>query len=51
MFLLNAMPQQRGLEPRVRVDGVRIWTFPPDYYERVIKLVRDADLAVSEIRP
>jgi hypothetical protein len=51
MFLLNAKPQQRGLEPRVRVDGVKIWTFPPDYCERVIKLMRDADLTVSEARP
>jgi hypothetical protein len=50
MFLLNAVPQQRGLEPQVRVDGVKIWTFPPDYNERVIKLMRDADLAVSETR-
>jgi hypothetical protein len=51
MFLFNARPRHRGLEPRVRVDGVKIWTFPPDYDERVIKLMRDADLAVSKARP
>jgi esterase/lipase superfamily enzyme len=51
MFLLNAKPQQRGLEPQVRVDGVKIWTFPPDYDARVSTLMRDADLAVSEPRP
>lgn len=51
MFLLNAKPQQRGLEPQVLVDGVKIWTFPPDYDARVITLMRDADLAVSEPRP
>ena len=51
MFLLNAKPRHRGLEPRLRVDRVKIWTFPPDHYERVINLMRDADLAVSEARP
>jgi esterase/lipase superfamily enzyme len=49
MFLLNAAPQQRGLEPQSGPGGVRFWTFPPDYYARVIELMRGADPALSKI--
>lgn len=51
MFLPSAKPRQRGLGSRVRVDGKKIWTFPPDCCARVIKLMRDADLAVSDATP
>ena len=49
MFLLNAAPQQRGLEPQSGPGDVRFWTFPPDYYARVIELMRGADPALSKI--
>ncbi|RZU02628.1 alpha/beta hydrolase [Rivibacter subsaxonicus] len=39
-FLFNASPAQRGLEAQAGSEGLRYWTFPPDFDRRVIDLVR-----------
>lgn len=38
LLLLNAAPQQRGLEPANTAKGTLYWTFPPDFSERVQRL-------------
>ena len=38
LFLLNAGPQQRGLDPQSSAGGARYWTFPADFDERVVRL-------------
>ncbi|MEN9544227.1 MAG: hypothetical protein RLZZ598_1060 [Pseudomonadota bacterium] len=42
-FLFNASPAQRGLNAQTGADGLRYWTFPPDFDRRVIDLVRRAE--------
>lgn len=38
LVLLNAAPQQRGLSEQLGPRGSRYWAFPPDFYERVVRL-------------
>ena len=38
LLLLNAGPQQRGLEPQGTAQGARYWTFPFDFDDRVVRL-------------
>lgn len=38
-FLLNAAPQPRGLEGQRTEAGAQYWTFPADFYDRVLRLV------------
>jgi esterase/lipase superfamily enzyme len=45
VFLLNAGPQQRGLDMQITTSGGRYWTFPPDFYDRVVRLFAPASPA------
>lgn len=38
-FLLNAAPQPRGLDSQRTAAGAQYWTFPADFYDRVLRLV------------
>jgi esterase/lipase superfamily enzyme len=38
LLLLNAGPEHRGLEGQTGARGARYWTFPPDFYQRVVRL-------------
>lgn len=38
LLLLNAEPQQRGLDGQSASNGARYWTFPPDFDARVRRL-------------
>ena len=38
-FLLNAAPQPRGLDSQRTEAGAQYWTFPADFYDRVLRLV------------
>ena len=42
LLLLNAGPAQRGLVEQTGPRGARYWTFPPDFYERVVRLFTQA---------
>jgi esterase/lipase superfamily enzyme len=42
LLLLNAAPQERGLEPQSGEQGARYWTFPPDFDLRVKQLFSPA---------
>jgi esterase/lipase superfamily enzyme len=46
VFLLNAGPQQRGLDMQTASNGGRFWTFPPDFYDRVLRLFGSASATV-----
>lgn len=39
LLLLNAEPERRGLAAQTSGRGARYWTFPPDYVERVVRLL------------
>ena len=41
-FMFNANPEQRGLVENTNEHGLRYWTFPPDYPERIIRILQDA---------
>ena len=38
LLLLNAGPERRGLVEQTGARGARYWTFPPDFYQRVVRL-------------
>ena len=38
-FLLNASPERRGLTEQTSSKGSKLWTFPKDFKERVLRLV------------
>lgn len=42
LMLLNAEPQRRGLAPQSTDGGVRYWSFPPDFDQRVKQLFAPA---------
>jgi esterase/lipase superfamily enzyme len=50
-FLLNAGPQERGLEPAFTPAGTRFWTFPPDFDRRLVEIVRRAALTPTPGTP
>lgn len=39
-FLWHKSPQERGLQERFTAEGMRFWTFPPDYEKRVSEVLR-----------
>ncbi len=39
-FLWHKSPKERGLQERTTSDGLRFWTFPPDYEKRVADVLR-----------
>jgi esterase/lipase superfamily enzyme len=41
-FLFHKTPAQRGLEETVNDNGLRYWTFPQDYPERIIDILNQA---------
>ena len=41
-FLLNAAPDQRGLDAQATGSGKRYWGFPADYDRRVVGIIRAA---------
>ena len=41
-ILFNADPKSRGLVENFTEDGLRYWTYPPDYPERIIEILRAA---------
>lgn len=41
-FIFNAAPGQRGLVENFSENGLRYWTFPPDYPDRIIRILQDA---------
>jgi hypothetical protein len=41
-FMFNAAPEQRGLVENFNEGGPRYWTFPPDYPERIIRILKEA---------
>ena len=41
-FLFNADPEPRGLVENFTEEGLRYWTFPPDYPERIIGILKEA---------
>lgn len=42
LLLLNAEPPRRGLDGQTAMGGARYWTFPPDFYDRVVRLFKPA---------
>jgi esterase/lipase superfamily enzyme len=48
LMLFDAGPSSRGLEERTEANGARLWTFPSDYDQRVVRLFTRAD---SVLRP
>jgi hypothetical protein len=38
LLLLNAGPERRGLVEQTGARGARYWTFPTDFYQRVVRL-------------
>lgn len=38
-FLFHKSPGERGLTASITDDGIRVWTFPPDYPEQIIDIV------------
>lgn len=46
-FFFHLAPRERGLFENLQEGGVRYWTFPPDYPERIINIVRETDENVS----
>ncbi len=51
LLLLNAQPQQRGLEGQNTTVGGRYWTFPPDFATRVKELFQPASGAPTAPAP
>jgi len=47
-FIFNADPGPRGLKENRNEVGLRYWTFPPDYPERIIGILRDGAAATPE---
>ena len=41
-FLFHADPLTRGLVENVNEYGLRYWTFPPDYPDRIIGIIQEA---------
>lgn len=41
-FLFHKAPAQRGLAETVNDDGLRYWTFPQDYPERIVEILNQA---------
>jgi hypothetical protein len=51
-FIFHADPASRGLVEHSEADRVRYWSFPPDYPERILGIIRNAkDGAHSEMPP
>jgi len=47
-FLFSAAPHRRGLVEKVSENGLRYWTFPPDYPERIVRILQEARDAAAE---
>jgi len=47
LLLLNAGPQQRGLDAQSAALGARYWTFPSDFDDRVVRLFNPLALPAS----
>ena len=41
-FIFHADPQKRGLTENQNEHGLRYWTFPPDYPDRIINIILQA---------
>jgi len=49
-ILFNADPQSRGLVENFSADGLRYWTYPPDYPERIMGILREAEKEAGKRR-
>jgi esterase/lipase superfamily enzyme len=47
-FLFHADPLKRGLVENVNEHGLRYWTFPPDYPDRIIGIIKEAKKEEAE---
>jgi esterase/lipase superfamily enzyme len=47
-LIFNADPASRGLKENQSEGGARYWTFPPDYPERIIGILRDASPSATK---
>jgi len=41
-FMFHPDPQKRGLVENHTENGLRYWTFPPDYPDRIINIIKQA---------
>ena len=41
-FVFHADPQERGLVENHNENGLRYWTFPPEYPDRIINIIRQS---------
>ena len=49
-FLFHADPLKRGLVENYNEHGLRYWTFPPDYPDRIIRIIHDAKERKAKLR-
>jgi hypothetical protein len=49
-FLFHADPLKRGLLENFNEHGLRYWTFPPDYPDRIIRIIHDAKEKKAKLR-
>jgi esterase/lipase superfamily enzyme len=49
-FLFHADPLKRGLVENVNEYGLRYWTFPPDYPDRIIGIIKEAKKEEAQSR-
>jgi esterase/lipase superfamily enzyme len=49
-FLFHADPLKRGLVENYNEHGLRYWTFPPDYPDRIIGIIHDAKEKKEKLR-
>ena len=49
-FLFHADPLKRGLVENYNKHGLRYWTFPPDYPDRIIGIINDAKEEKARLR-
>lgn len=50
-FLFNTPPPQRGLDARYAGNGTLYWKFPPDFSDRIVRIVKITLKAVSKADP
>lgn len=49
-FIFHADPLKRGLVENYNEHGLRYWTFPPDYPDRIIKIILEAKKEEAKLR-
>ena len=49
-FLFHADPLKRGLVENYNEHGLRYWTFPPDYPDRILRIIHEAKKEEAKLR-